>query len=117
LSLNQLIRQSHKAWHGVRLNEPDWSDRSHSVAFTVEIPDEGFVFHVILSAYWEALKFELPPAREGAGGGWRRWIDTSRESPNDIVPWEESPPYMGSAYRVEARSVVALYTLSNTTSL
>jgi isoamylase len=29
MSLNQLIRQSNKASHGVKLNQPDWSDHSH----------------------------------------------------------------------------------------
>ena len=36
----------------------------------------------MINAYWEALAFELPPTEEGAG--WRRWIDTSLASPDDI---------------------------------
>ena len=30
--------EANKAWHGVRLNQPDWSDHSHSLAFTAETP-------------------------------------------------------------------------------
>jgi len=41
---------------------------------------------VILNAYWEPLDFELPPAGNGGGNPWHRWIDTARETPNDIVP-------------------------------
>ena len=26
MTLNELIREANKAWHGVRLNQPDWSD-------------------------------------------------------------------------------------------
>ena len=37
VSLNQLIQQARKAWHGARLNQPDWSAWSHSVALTAEI--------------------------------------------------------------------------------
>jgi len=64
---------------------------------------------VILNAYWEPLDFELPPAGEQGGNPWRRWIDTARETPNDIVPWREAPTVPGLTYRAQARSVVALY--------
>ena len=109
MSLNRLIQEANKAWHGVRLNQPDWSDHSHSVAFTAEIRQEKLLFHLILNAYWEPLDFELPPAGKGGGSPWRRWIDTALETPNDIVPWEEAPTVSGLTYRAEARSVVVLY--------
>jgi len=41
--------------------------------------------------------------------GWRRWVDTARASPQDIVPWEEAPLLGLSAYRADARSVVVLF--------
>jgi glycogen operon protein len=34
LSLNQLLRRARIEWHGVGLKRPDWSDHSHSLAFT-----------------------------------------------------------------------------------
>ena len=109
MSLNRLIREANKAWHGVRLNQPDWSDHSHSVAFTAEIRREKLLFHLILNAYWEPLDFELPPAANDDTNPWRRWIDTAQETPNDIVPWEEAPAFQGLTYRAEARSVAVLY--------
>jgi isoamylase len=109
MSLNRLIREANKAWHGVRLNQPDWSDHSHSVAFTAEIRREKLLFHLILNAYWEPLDFELPPAANDNTNPWRRWIDTAQETPNDIVPWEEAPAFQGLTYRAEVRSVVVLY--------
>lgn len=39
----------------------------------------------------------------------RRWIDTSLNSSEDIVPWQEAPPVVGQKYDVEARSVVVLW--------
>ena len=30
-SLNQLLRGASKAWHGVKLHQPDWSQQSHSL--------------------------------------------------------------------------------------
>ncbi len=110
ISLNRLIAEANKAWHGVRLNQPDWSDHSHSVAFTAEIRKEKVLFHLIFNGYWEPLDFELPPAGNGDASPWRRWIDTSLDSPNDITPWREAPPVPGFIHRAEARSVAVFYT-------
>ena len=44
VSLNQLIRGASKAWHGVKLDQPDWSDHSHSLALTAEIRRQGLIF-------------------------------------------------------------------------
>jgi isoamylase len=110
LSLNHLIRLANKAWHGVRLRQPDWSDPSRSVALMVEMPPQQLRLYLILNAYWEPLEFELPPAGNDRGTLWRRWIDTARETPHDIVPWQEALTIPGPTYRAEARSVVVLYT-------
>src|SRR5262249_48525265 len=32
LSLNRLLRHANKTWHGTKLNQPDWSRQSHSLA-------------------------------------------------------------------------------------
>jgi glycogen operon protein len=109
MSLNQLISAANKAWHGVRLNQPDWSDHSRSVAFSVEVRPEKLLIHLIFNAYWEPLDFELPPAGNAGANPWRRWIDTALDSPNDIVPWREASPVPELTFRAEARSVVALY--------
>jgi glycogen operon protein len=109
LSLNRLLAQGYKTWHGVRLHQPDWSDPSHSLALTVEIRREKLLVHLILNAYWEPLEFELPPARNGGLCPWRRWIDTAQPTPDDIVPWEEAPVLDGRFCRVESRSVVVVY--------
>jgi isoamylase len=105
LSLNQLIAQAKKAWHGVKLLQPDWGASSHSVVFGLELRQEGLLFHFILNAYREPLDFELPPESQR----WCRWIDTALDSPQDIVPWETAPPVSGSTYRAGAHSVVALF--------
>jgi isoamylase len=107
VSLTSFLAQANKSWHGVRLNQPDWGDHSHSVALYGELREEGLFFHLILNAYWEPLTFELPKLERGT---WRRWIDTSLDSPDDVVPWEKAPPVQDGAYRVSDRSVVMLYT-------
>ena len=106
-SLNQLIGGATKHWHGVTLNQPDWSNQSHSIALSAELRGEGLLVYFAFNAYWEPLIFELP-RREG-GESWRRWIDTYLESPQDILPWEDALIVSDYAYRVGPRSVVALW--------
>ena len=69
---------------------------------------ERLLVHLIVNAYWEPLDFELPPVDDEYGPFWRRWIDTSVDSPNDIVPWKTAPAVSHAPYRAEARSVVVL---------
>jgi glycogen operon protein len=108
-SLNRLLQRSNKAWHGVKLDQPDWSNWSHSFALTAELKKEKQIVHLILNAYWEPLEFELPPLNEDCGGPWRRWIDTALDSPHDIVEWQTAPRFTGRTYRASPRSVVLLY--------
>jgi isoamylase len=103
-----LIHQANKTWHGVRLHQPDWSDSSRSIAFTAELRGERMLIHLILNAYWDPLDFELPGSVGGRQTTWRRWIDTSLDSPNDITDWREAPPISGPNYHVESRTVVML---------
>ena len=109
LSLNQVLRIANKAWHGVKLRQPDWGDSSHSLAFTAKDRKEKLLFHVILNAYWEPLEFELPRVGDDDGNSWRRWIDTTLDSPHDIVEWETAPTVPGRTYRAGPRSLVALF--------
>jgi glycogen operon protein len=107
LSLTTFLEKANKAWHGVKLYQPDWGENSHSVALGAELRREGPQFYLILNAYWEPLNFELPKSENG--GSWRRWIDTALDSPQDITPWEMASTVPGNTYRVEARSVVMLF--------
>jgi isoamylase len=109
VSLTELLGQAHRTWHGVRLGEPDWGHDSHSLAVTIDMQQEGPLFHLIANAWWEPLEFALPGLDGEPAAGWRRWVDTARASPQDIVPWEEAPLLGASAYRADARSVVVLF--------
>ena len=107
-SLEQFLRESRIIWHGLKAGQPDWGHDSHSLALGVESESEDLRFHVIFNAYWELLEFELPPIGNGDGNPWRRWIDTSLESPYDIVEWQKAPPVEGQTYPAGPRSVVVL---------
>jgi len=107
LSLSQVSRDVKRAWHGVKLHQPDWSPGSHSLALGVDLKNEGLLMHIILNAYWEALDFELPVVTNGTEN-WRRWVDTELDSPHDICEWNKATPVPGGTYRAGARSVVVL---------
>jgi len=115
-TLHQMLQAANKAWHGVKLNQPDWSDDSRSFAFGAQLPKENLLFHLIANAYWEPLDFELPPVDNGCRDPWRRWIDTYLDSPQDIVAWRASPSFPGYTYRVGPRSVVVLYASTEPTT-
>jgi glycogen operon protein len=103
-SLNELLRDATLSWHGVKTGKPDWSQDSHSLAFIMELSQEGLRFYLIFNAYWEPLDFELPDATEP----WRRWIDTALNTPYDIVEWQLAEPVSGRIYHAADRSVVVL---------
>jgi glycogen operon protein len=108
-TLTQLINQAFVEWHGVKLHQPDWGDDSHSIAFTAHLAPQQLLFYFIFNAYWEPLEFEIPPLQNPAST-WRRWIDTSLHSPEDVVDWDNSPVVTGKTYRAGPRSVVHLWT-------
>lgn len=107
-TLNQLLREGDRAWHGVKLGQPDWGAGSHSLAYSVRCRTENLHFYLILNAFWEPLQFELP-APHSLNGLWHRWIDTALCSPDDIVDWPVAPSVANRTYSAEPRSVVALF--------
>jgi isoamylase len=107
VSLSQVLREAKREWHGVKLNQPDWSPSSHSLAIGAELKNEGLLLHLLLNAYWEPLDFELPILTNGTDN-WRRWIDTALDPPHEICEWHGAVPVLGGTYRAGARSVVVL---------
>jgi isoamylase len=96
-------------WHGVHLQQPDWGDQSHSIAFELFTPngdDEQEHIYIALNAYWEPLTFQLPNLP--AEWGWARLVDTSQSSPLDFA----DPPILleenQKHYPLTTRSVVVL---------
>jgi isoamylase len=108
LTLHQLLKQARIQWHGVKLNKPDWSDESHSIAMTAWSLTGKFVIHVMVNAYREPLEFVLPPAPQQFGQRWYLWIDTSRESPGDICTLDKAPLIRESSYLVKPHSIVTV---------
>ena len=108
LSLNQLLRRAQIRPRGVRLDPPDWREDAHSLALTALGPEGRILLHAMLNAYWEPLAFELPPRTEGPHQGWQRWVDTSRDAPEDIGAGPDLSPVPDATYVVQPRSLALL---------
>jgi isoamylase len=106
LSLNQLLSTAKIVWHGVKVNQADWSHFSHSIAFTIRSLYEKIEYHFIINAFHESLRFQLPIPTSGKP--WKRWIDTSLESPDDICHWYHATPVNDNEYNVSDHSIVVL---------
>jgi len=76
-------------WHGVHLSQPDWSEQSHSLAFSLCHRVKNEFVHVILNAYWEPLQFQLPILPDGKK--WRQIVNTALPSPHDIFDNGNAP--------------------------
>ncbi|MBF2034327.1 MAG: glycogen debranching protein GlgX [Leptolyngbyaceae cyanobacterium T60_A2020_046] len=111
---DQFTNVPHIIWHGVTLNKPDWSDYSHSLAFTLHHPAAKEELHVMLNAYWEPLTFELPNPHPHTR--WHRIIDTARPAPEDMVLPSRSIEITMPTYTVDARSSVVLMALTAPTT-
>ncbi|MBE9047087.1 glycogen debranching protein GlgX [Pleurocapsales cyanobacterium LEGE 10410] len=93
-------------WHGLKLRQPDWSDESRYLAFTLVHPQRREYLHVMFNAYWESLTFELP--KLSAGHNWHRVIDTSLTAPDDFCELATAPLVNNWQYQLESRSSVVL---------
>ena len=104
---NQPRAECHVLWHGVRLHQPDWSWQSRALAVQFSGGAGGGDIFLIANAYWEPLTFELPALL--GGRQWRRKLDTSRPSPEDIVESGQEPALRDQkSCAAGPRSVVAL---------
>jgi isoamylase len=109
-SLRQLLSEANKTWHGVKVGQPDWSPWSHTLALDAEIRNEKLMFYLAFNSYWEPLEIELPYFERWGKDPWRRFIDTSLESPADIVEWSLAEPVPGLKYSLASRSVAVFLT-------
>ncbi|MEO1520014.1 MAG: glycogen debranching protein GlgX [Cyanobacteria bacterium J06633_2] len=106
LQVNYDPYRPHIIWHGVHLGQPDWDYHSHSLAFTLCHPQANERLHIMLNAYWEPLKFELPPLHNQKR--WYQIVDTSKPSPDDIFDSQGAIAASGNRYCVSERSSVVL---------
>jgi isoamylase len=103
-------------WHGIKLQSPDWSYNSHTLALHYQgtakrgsNDEEDSDIYAIFNAWSKPLDFELP----GLGGplAWHRIVDSSLPSPNDFVEGKAVRAISSETYHVAAHSTVVLVAL------
>ena len=82
-------------WHGAEPAKPDFSPTSQSLAFALDgrrSDRPGVVdrdIYVAMNAHVTAVDFRIPAAPSGRA--WRRFVDTGRPSPEDILEEGRGP--------------------------
>ncbi len=97
------------AWHGMHLNQPDWSWESRSLAmrmFEKQGTEDSTDIYLIAHAHWEPAAFELPALPSGRK--WYRFIDTSCDKDSIAEVDCEIPLSDQCSYNVFPRSTVLL---------
>jgi isoamylase len=106
LSLSEFLSKPLIEWHGVKINRPDWTYNSHSIAATFSSLSGQIAMHYMVNAYSEDLVFELPEKVKSGTVKWKHWIDTSNEKPQDICLWKDAVFLKNGHYTVKAHSIV-----------
>ena len=109
ITLEEYLSKAHIEWHGIELGKPDWSNDSHSLAFTLHSFVSRQVRYIAINAYWKSLEFELPPVAGGPHAGWIRLIDTSCHPRTTYWKRRRECLWMTPKYLVNPRSIVMLH--------
>lgn len=92
-------------WHGTELNNALWNDREAKIlAFTLAGTDVNEAdLHVVINMADQSATIELPAISDHP---WCLALDSSLESPQDIVSLQEQKPVRENTYLVNTRTVV-----------
>ena len=100
------------AFHGVRPYHPNWSARSHVLAFSLggNYAKGGLAhddhIYVAMNMHWQRKMLQLPPLPEGQR--WHRFADTGDTNNPICEPGDEPVLDNQERYRLRSRSVLVL---------
>ena len=69
-------------WHGTKLESPDWSSWSHTIAFSINKGKNNPLIWTGLNAYSKSIDFHLPNAKSK----WLKVIDTNMSGTYMPIP-------------------------------
>lgn len=104
-TLAQVLDETKVSWHGVEVDQPDWSENSHSLALTLRDPRTETLVYMAINAYHEPLVFKLPPV---SGCHWLRIVDTALPHPETIVDVEHALVVGNDHYKLSGYSFVVM---------
>jgi len=93
------------SWHGIELNKPLWHDpEARILVFTLAgIGDNEADLHIAMNMSDEIATVELPVID---GKQWCMALDTSLQSPQDIIPPQDQKPFGVNFYSLNPKTVV-----------
>jgi isoamylase len=100
-------------WHGVEPGRPDFSERSRTLALTLDgrgCDRPGVVdrdLYLAFNAWRDPIEFTIPASPTGRR--WRRAVDTALPPPDDAAGPDQGPAVESlRPYRLDARSMIVL---------
>lgn len=103
------------AWHGVQPEQPDWSETSRLVAFTLTDSPGGCPLYVAFNVSHLPVTLSLPPP--GTGRRWRLVMDTALPPPFDMPADDVSADLREAASAQHVSLGACIYTLMDRASL
>jgi glycogen operon protein len=91
--------------HGTTLGEPDWTNHSHALAFTLSNPNYGKSLHIMINAFWGDLQFELPHQKQEH---WQLILNTAASAAPHFFSSEKAAFVKTNYQLVKARSIIIL---------
>ena len=85
-------------WHGTKLDKPDWSSWSHTIAFSINTKKTNPLVWAGLNAYSKNIDFCVPKLK----GNWIKVIDTSIKT--NFEPYI----FKGKSININSRSSVLI---------
>jgi isoamylase len=103
LARAHFLHKGDVVWHGREPHFPDWGKESKLVAFTLPDPFQGYQLYICFNANHSEVSIKLPQDTK-----WHRRIDTSLNSPEDIVDDSEAPEIESENYVIKPYSAIVL---------
>lgn len=109
------MQNPHKDWessatvltcHGIKLNEPDFSPNSHSIA--IELSNTALQEHAyaVFNSYWRPLDFQLPLIKEP--DAFHKILDTNLSFVASVDRLKDLKPIQEKTLTVPERSIIVL---------
>ncbi len=94
------LKPSDVIWHGHLLEKPDWSAKNRFIAYQLNHPSADL--YIAFNSHFYPASASIPP------GQWRRLIETSLDSPHDILENVKIAPHVEKTLHLIPHSAIML---------
>lgn len=93
-------------WHGEKPKEPNWDKQSRLIAFSLPDKENNLTLYCAFNTSNHMCTVHLPKPQYGES--WYAIVDTSLNSPSDIVEEKKAKPIKGATYKLPPFSALLL---------